>query len=106
MLIGGAQFRDRREPIIRQAPAVGPRRPILTTKSAQIASTRLTVASSTSRSGASAAMRSKTLRSPAMMVCARFRSVMSVMLARTSSPCPGKGISLTSVAIALPSAGR
>ncbi len=51
-------------------------------------------------------MRSNTLRSPAMMVWARLRSVMSVMLARTSAGAPVSGISRTSVATVAPSPRR
>ena len=66
-------------------------------------SASVTVAASISPSGASAAMRSKTLRSPAMMAWACWRSVMSVMLARTSPAAPGNGMSRTSVITTCPS---
>ena len=73
----------------------------------QTVSTMSTIDSRAAATGALAAMRSSTARSPAAIRSARLRSVMSVMLPRMTGRCEsGKRTRRTSHGISLPSASR
>ena len=82
-------------------------RPIVAVKLLLIDSIRSAIESSTSVNGASAAMRSNTLRSPAVIRSARRRAGMSVMLARSRSAGPRQrhqphlGLDLVAVRVAM-----